>query len=343
MITGAGASFDCGEKSNAFNHDYRPPLVAELFDSRPQFYEILHKYEGVSRLRQSIEAQIKRDPAIGLEQVLLSFATSSNHNVRRLFRDIPPYLQELIGTVRNKFPTVHGTKFDRLVQELDDCDHGHILYVTTNYDCFLDDAIESFYDHKFARMADYLLTGHRWSLIKLHGSTNWGRPILNGSISENPFRLELQGDALELGAIEVLRGGRNKSQWTRERAHYPALSVPVADKSTFACPEDHLTFLRQRLAACSTVLIAGFSALDLHVLELLQAAKNIRRLLIVNGSRQNGEPTFDRLVSGSWPYMRRANVEEIVIDMGFSSFLDRYDLRTFLNSELEGAQRVGHR
>lgn len=56
----------------------------------------------------------------------------------------------------------------------------NVLLLTVNYDTLLEGAIRRVFHHEFRTMGDYRWSeedGRQWALVKLHGSTTWGRRL----------------------------------------------------------------------------------------------------------------------------------------------------------------------
>jgi len=52
-----------------------------------------------------------------------------------------------------------------------------VLFLALNYDLLLEKAITSYDDVPFDHLDSYLPRKKKWSLIKPHGSVNWGRQL----------------------------------------------------------------------------------------------------------------------------------------------------------------------
>ena len=108
------------------------------------------------------------------------------------------------------------------------------VFVTLNYDTILDERL-----HLHSPIDD--LDGYiarrtpQWSLIKLHGSVNWGRQILTPG-----FRLHEPGPTLEVQDQIVWKGPPSHDLAALRSgevadAFYPALSVPVGQEDELVC------------------------------------------------------------------------------------------------------------
>jgi hypothetical protein len=142
-----------------------------------------------------------------------------------------------------------------------------------------------------------------WALIKLHGSVDWGRPIVNSpqGIESNDRYLAKTFAALG-ERIEFQRGRitlRPEPALIDRRAgggaymtlYYPALSAPLGSEDELVCPEEHQNYLRQRLGAFDglNVLVIGYSGLDREVMRFFaESGNSLRSLFIANGTHEQG-------------------------------------------------------
>ncbi len=157
--------------------------------------------------------------------------------------------------------------------------HGNkdVTLVTFNYDCLLEFAIEHQTKAIVKSIDDYLNLGP-YTLVKVHGSVNWGRVVSGGhdtapvnspahiaeSLIEHAATLEMTRDYLlateEPPTVRI----------PREAVLFPAIAIPVQNKQEFECPQAHLEALQQRLQKTTHILIVGWAAMDSHFLRLLR-------------------------------------------------------------------------
>jgi hypothetical protein len=308
VLLGAGASYDCTSGGTPdVNAEYRPPLVTQLFEQRPAFTRILQEYP----LARAAAPDVRLELAAGttaIEAFLRNRLRFSNSAFDRMkYWAIPLYLQHLFfqiaqpgyGGEHGVGYTVHADNYDRLVSAT--LHLPEVVFITLNYDTLLERSL--FTGPWFLNsMESYIETGRNWSLVKLHGSVNWGRRMLNppnllprdrdpylaqtiGSVGEH---LQLSEDItlrpqLSLRDIRVDPDGRT--------IFYPALSAPLGSEDEVVCPPSHVQFLRERLTAYDGInlLVVGYSGLDQEVRTLLRESGNtIRSLFAVNGDAEAG-------------------------------------------------------
>jgi hypothetical protein len=282
IVLGAGASKDCVAEGGIteFESNWRPPLTAELFAPRPSFNEILRKYPKVSAVSENIRVRLRNSE--NLEDILKDLISVGSPQVKKQVWEVTFYLQELLWTVSEKFVMSGGTKYDTLVQRLLSSEFGQILFFTLNYDLFLDRALSTFDDVFFGSIDSYFPADKRWSLIKPHGSVNWGRQLLNGrSDTQNPDLVlgQMDGEPDLASDIEVMKVGLSQLQVNQRnpegKMFFPAMALPARGDKDFVCPTQHVEKAEQFFAQCKTFLFIGFSGLDPHVLALFAKVPSV--------------------------------------------------------------------
>lgn len=329
ILLGAGASAGCGDPDTAsINADYVPPLVNELFAYRPGFNAIRAKYEGAIALSDEIRSRIGRGES--LESVLGELARSPRRDIQRRSWELPLYLQDLIGEVSQHY-VAGATKLDTMLLGISRSHFRKVLLLTVNYDTLLERAIGRVLEHEFRSLGDYNWTDdddRKWALVKLHGSVTWGQRLRCEKV-EAPWREMVRGlDQLDLDpAITVLRGYQGSSRSPDGHFHYPAIALPVADKRNFVCPDEHVRLAADMLKESSHLLVAGFSGLDLDVMELIAQAGQVLEARVVDwqGGAAKALGRFKR-VNAAFDI----NPQTVVYDRGFCQFVVDRELHRFL-------------
>jgi hypothetical protein len=334
VIVGAGASFDCVTDSDV-SPLWRPPLAKALFENRsPTFTEILAQYPGAENLADQIRSGLANQ--INLETILRRFSESPNTRTRRDIRHVPLYLQHLIGDVSEFYIKVGGSAFQTLVRTLDESDYTKVLYLTVNYDLFLDRALERHYRFKFQNLSDYVRRPEKWSLVKLHGSVQWFRKILNqhsGSNDVSALLAELSDQELRFGdVVELLDGHKGAHRFRRSddgpmEFWYPALAAPVEGKKDFMCPDEHVQTAQAFLRRCSDFVFFGFSGLDAHVLALLKQVPCVKRFTVVTEDQATARETIERICAANSQF---EVVPAEFPSVGFGNFMRMGRLDAFL-------------
>jgi hypothetical protein len=279
----------------------RPPLVTDLFHDFHN--EILARYP----LAQSAAPEIRdamrhgRDgQSISLESHLREmYRDSQDPYDKRRFFSIALYLQDLLWQA-SKTERVHFDNTDRLVAVL--LRHfDHVCFITLNYDTILDQGLGKL--DSISDIGDYIYYG-RWSLIKLHGSVDWGyHPIDEVSVDAPPADLADHLDTnIHLGGHSRVHDEgpprHAKLRGMAETKLFPALTVPVGEQDEVVCPDSHQAFLDDRLASVGELhlLIVGYSAYDRTVIERIERSrKRIRTLTVVNDGWAGANAVVERL------------------------------------------------
>lgn len=333
VIVGAGASHDCADSSTGqINGDFKPPLANQLFENRGRFNQILNQYPGARALSARIRSELAPQTK-GLEDILRDIEGDKDVYTRRQYVEVPPYLQELLGDVSHAFIIAGGNYYDTLVADIQHSRYEHFLYITVNYDLFLDRALTGFYyDHPLNDVADYCASGSKWALVKLHGSVNWGRRALNATLNQRDaqFSLALSGDLTLDSRIVLLPGYKGGGRVVSDQFYYPSMAPPIGAKE-LACPPQHLDAMTSRLRDCSALLLIGFSALDSHVLEMFRLCDKAKTVRFVNESADAGRRALHRCQPHNACFNNLVP-DDVIYGLGFARFVRDGRLRDFLRS-----------
>jgi len=339
VVVGAGASFDCSRAMR--NDDLRPPLVTQLFEGRRSFATILHEYTLAEQAAADIRPAISSG-AVAIEEFLRTrLRDAEDEYARRRYFQIPLYLQHLMETVgrtNGTGYTIHPDNYDALLNAalaLDD-----VLFLSLNYDTLLDDRLFA-YDG-LQNLDSYIGDRRNWSLIKLHGSVNWGRPLremLETGYSNAPLELvnsffANRQDTDFDPAISLRTGSLSQMRMDghTHTLYYPGLAVPLGSDDELVLPHEHLSYARERLSSMERagLLILGYSGLDREVLELLGIARSqLHSLIVVNGSGETGEAALARINERlGFPYLTGQNV----FPGGFGEYIAGGHLTKFVDA-----------
>lgn len=271
VVLGAGASFDCAKPPFVRNDSWRPPLVRELFDGR--FQGILRNYPFAQAAAADI-VPLLGDGTFQIERhIATEYRAGTDERAKRKYLALPLYLQEVLHTCAQEFAWSPDA-YDRLLTGLSELPH--VTYVTLNYDTLLDDRLATAKPRE--NMDWYVDPASEWSLIKLHGSVDWGYqvPVAGDFDLGNPpsdlrdrlsSNIELRAARTELAEIRLRPGPFVENRLFS----YPAISVPVGEADELVCPPAHVQVLEQRLVRAQPVhlLVIGYSGLDQEVIQLL--------------------------------------------------------------------------
>lgn len=228
----------------------KPPSARQLFESR--FWRIAQGYPGVKVLGAELGRLAQLESAFDLEERLSQYASSTDTPTGRHFKDIPPYLRDLLISVTNGY-VPSPTNYLNLVRRLLHGGSHEICFVSLNYDTLLEKALQAYDgDLKIRILDDYVAEDRRAWVVKIHGSTNWAVEVPLTAATDGGRRLEdvLQHwDPSDFDADAITLDNRNDDsrRWRdlKSGAHlYPALTAPLRDKS-FTCPRVHTERLLQ--------------------------------------------------------------------------------------------------
>jgi hypothetical protein len=304
VIFGAGASYDSAEafapglagRENLCPSDDRPPLANELFDNRREFALTTARFKEC----QSIVTFLRnRDEGISLEATLEQLQSKSTSHAQgyREMVAVRYYLQWIIRECELRWSSHHHgvTNYKALLYLIRQSwgGRGPIVFVTFNYDTMLEEALPTLGMKNISRISDYIDSNH-CKLIKIHGSTNWGR-VIRGAPLEDFIR-----SAPELIAQQVIRYADlivencmtreyemiadPESRTPNTSPLFPAIAIPVESKLDFECPSEHIQELKKHLPQISQLLVIGWRAADPPFLELLYKAPSNIPVQVVTAS-----------------------------------------------------------
>jgi hypothetical protein len=175
-----------------------------------------------------------------------------------------------------------------------------VCYVTFNYDTMVEDAMWQVLGFEIRDLSGYASLKN-YSLIKLHGSVNWGRELDGIENPGNYDCLRLIAEAADLkvsgryrlvGDYPMLRDG--------PLLVTPALAIPVDKKDEFSCPDTHVKALAGLLPNVTKTLVIGWRATETKFLQMLNSrltglGKPLD-LMIVSGDLKGADETFRNLM-----------------------------------------------
>ena len=193
VILGAGASYDSFfwyKDQDTFN-DWRPPLANEIFDTRPEFVNIIEQYPSAKNIFSNYST-IK-----DLEDYFQKkYDQSKKHNsveVEKTLINLRYYLQHLFSVVSDNMKNAGYSNIDKLISHINDyvIETGEdVLIVNFNYDLLVEQSLRNLYYNSSQSeydINDYL--SHKIKLIKPHGSCNWFRRITPNAFQLRPNEL----------------------------------------------------------------------------------------------------------------------------------------------------------
>jgi hypothetical protein len=280
IIVGAGASYDSIPSrvsgSSRFE-DFRLPLADALFEPREMFEEIQRAVPQVLQIASSLLERVTHEP---VEDVLGRYADQVTVYPQRhkQLAAVRFYIQGVIdlcerGWYRDRPVATNLMALIDLAESFRR-DGERPLFVTFNYDRLIENALEN-RGQSFASMTDYIRP-EGFQLFKLHGSVDWARRIESmeiGRFHGGPWEIAKQicDEITTLppaGNIEIWSGFPSSN--LAGSPAVPAIAIPVKEKSTFECPNEHINALRSALPQVTTVLTIGWRGAERHFLQLLR-------------------------------------------------------------------------
>ena len=315
VVFGAGASFDSVHDLPAhqiypalrpslpeghFEND-RPPLANQLFDNRTQFVSAMARFPACLPLIPML-----RKPGIVVERELARIQAQAEHypQVYKELAAIRYYLHFAIWECQLKWQRRHSgiTNYATFLRELDrwrGAFNQKVCLVTFNYDTMLDQELQTLLHEPIKEMGDY--AQENYSLIKLHGSINWGRKTvgLDHSIASQPnlvieaawARFEISNE-YRIVTQHPMTGLPNEPG-----VLFPAISIPVVNKDEFSCPETHVRFLMEMLPKVTKIITIGWRATEANFLTMLHDKIAVKHpgLMIVSGDDGGANETHYNL------------------------------------------------
>ncbi len=178
-----------------------------------------------------------------------------------------------------------------------------VCLVTFNYDTMLDTALPAVDIH--IRQIDDYIASRDYKIIKVHGSTNWGReiepPMPNmGAIANGELAQRLIEQAASwtmTDRFHVLHQ-RPMIRLDPHRPVVPAIAIPVQTKGAFECPDEHITTLKDCLSRVTKLLVIGWRANDMHFLKLLHDGRQAIDAWVVAGQPELANQVIENLKRG---------------------------------------------
>jgi hypothetical protein len=342
VIFGAGASYDSASDypPNVDHDEARPPLANELFDNRSMFRSVLAQFWEcqplVSRLHHpdpSLEAHLE-----------LAQSQAEEHPIRhQQLAAIRFYLREIIWRVEGQWANKHRgvTNHKTLLDDLERWRRHRkeeICLVTFNYDQMIEAAMPQV-EIAMTDLGSYV-NDPRYKLIKVHGSVTWVREVDGlffdvGNYSNVAHQLIANASTLRLNlssGIEIIPQPHITTKSVGQkiwRGLFPAIAIPVVQKSGFECPVRHEQALRAAIPHVTRILTIGWRGTEQHFLSLLRENfKTVpKSVMIVAGNKEEAIHVETNL--------RAAGVGQsfVTSDSGFSEAIRNREIDRFLWQE----------
>lgn len=324
VVLGAGASYDCYpwldhdldrqirvppelSEEPLRAQDVRRPLTQELFGNRRSFARFINDYSAVRPLVMRLRAT---DGTTALEDELADYSAKvEDHPMRqRHLTAMRFYLRDVLWLCTEGMLSVDAdaglTNHVHLVQTLYEWAERHdehVCCVSFNYDTLLEQACHDVWGFLKSKL-EYYVQEPRFSVLKPHGSMDWGRdPVVDG----NPHHIG--GDRVS-GARTAIESVSHNSRFTPVRVltdpfsrrnqsggTIPAMAPPVRDKTDFAWPDEQQAFFKGLQGGkVSRLITIGWRGADKHFVDLLTATFSgsaLPTLVVTGGPEAESEAT----------------------------------------------------
>ncbi|MDP9223421.1 MAG: SIR2 family protein, partial [Actinomycetota bacterium] len=201
-------------------------------------------------------------------------------------------------------------------------------YVTFNYDTLLEASLTRRFGWRFEKLDDYVRD--TYVVVKVHGSANWMQATnlttVEGVGVTRDQLIDLAG-SLER-RDEFIVAGPGTTQYALNGV-VPAIAIPAAPKTGFACPTAHINALTDLLPDVERVLCIGWRGVDRSLLELMAGhlSQGIETTVVTSRPKSPGgeplDPDIVRCTSDLVPWVGDAGLTGAceVIRAGFSGFV----------------------
>jgi len=338
VIFGAGASYDSLARSPPTNppqddplRNLRPPLANQLFE--PRWGPFIQQFHQAGSLISDLEKGTE------VEEQLERFQNDAQQypKLRVPLTAIRYYLQAMLSSCQANWnnETNGVTNYKPLVFAIDRWVTGEKVFVSFNYDTLLEEAIRSTLGRRFFTLDAYI--GGGLKVIKPHGSINWWHYVDSPQLTQRHIFPDDRTSALIDSADEMrinpaFEIDAPKSVIDHAKSLIPALSIPVATKSEYECPDDHQSALAQSFPKITKVLVIGWRATENRFLNSFARGigKNRPSFLVVSkddvSALQVEQTIKSRLEENG------ASAEYSHLPYGFSTAIKNHDFDGFLKS-----------
>jgi hypothetical protein len=236
-------------------------------------------------------------------------------------------LRELFWTISEDY-LPGSSKFDTLVRGVLEYSFEKVLFLSLNYDLFLEAALARYDGHNFATVDSYVSERKKCFLVNPHGSVNWVRILENcPKYGDGLFRApsDLEEAPAFVSGLKLVRWNRRSHGFylpgTTEAGYlYPEIVLPVDRPKEFVCPRSHAELASAFVASCDNFLVTGFSAHDDDILALLETIPARSHFTVVGGGRGDARQIYQRMCSAV-PSLKAKEIFTSFFDEGFSAYV----------------------
>lgn len=321
IIVGAGGSLAQAQSLRPSRVKEHPPLDNNFFQKAEKLAESdLNLDRNISKLRSSIEKHgsfpdpFEEVPA-SLEQyfadVYYEVATIKSNTAFQVFIQLLNLYNDVIGTTTNWIPKSNKLGFlDRIIRKELTREPNDLTLITFNQDLVLEHVVsrlprikstdwclqQLYGELDITPLVFPSIDGFRFhddecnhaaplTLLKLHGSLNWGIRTLRRDPSVSTLFPSKDKEVFLFDAKEVLNRPYIKTSTGRDWYLWPLVVPPIYDKSrvtAMSLLDKIWNRARTKLQNATRLIMIGYSVPDADV----SAAQLIRRALAVNENLQ---------------------------------------------------------
>jgi hypothetical protein len=280
VIFGAGASYDsCSDFMGRTDIPGRIPMANELF--APRYNEFMR---GRAAMR-AIVPWLRFRNGENVERVLERLRAEGETYPKRSeqLMAVRLYLAAMLSSVEDAWIKDTGavSNYRTLLDEINRlCPSEPVSFVTFNYDRMLERAIESDTSRRMSAVSDYMRPGERLNVYKVHGCVNWFRRVIAPRVPVAQLRNDV-GRIAHAAEIELLDAFTSDAAEFAGEPYVPAIAVPLESKQDWECPTWHIEHLASIMPEISRILSIGWRATDWPFLQILQGARNVKRVDVV--------------------------------------------------------------
>ena len=335
--------------------EVRPPLTKDLVEPSPFINQILTRWSSAQPVMDYLRRSVKEgafnggfdngfETAVNLENALAEYQElpipsrkfhllAFSMMLRDLLWASSDYMsesEELTGGVTNYHALVNYLTQWVSKRKGERC----VVFLSMNYDLLLERALKaSFPESDFFGIDSYL--AHDWiSVLKPHGSVQWGYRAMGQDFALNLDALAHGTESIILAATdgvdetEILIQDSPFHDWSSTMSSQtlmvPAMALPIADKLDFVWPREQEDRLTELLGAVSVLLTIGWSGLDEHIMKRLRPlVRETAEVWVVSGSPKGATSVAENLG-------RHIDTESIhTVDTGFRQSIEK-ELRDIL-------------
>jgi hypothetical protein len=303
VIFGAGASYDSADPHSSVQS---LPLTKDLVG--PRFGEIAMDLPASRPIIDRLRARMASDPTVSLETELAKLVDASADAPERRAQLIAFrfYLQRVIEDATTQWmrATRGFTRYLTLLNHLYDwhrATNTPVRLATFNYDTMLETAAQDTLPGWNLNVLPAYIDRQDFRLFKLHGSITWSRAIRgHATAGENTIDKLMQVAERGIPDGDIVHRSPPGAVDVRDPIEIllPALAVPMADKTGFECPDEHLAALEADLPKVKRLLIIGWRAAERHAVELLEGIYPSYALGVVSGSDEDLDEVLANLGMG---------------------------------------------